>query len=56
MLDDTRRQLAQQHLRQSQLTLKELAFALGFGETGSLHRACQRWFGMSPARYRAQAV
>ena len=56
LLDDTRRQLAQQHLRQSQLTLKELAFALGFGETGSLHRACQRWFGMSPARYRAQAA
>lgn len=56
LLDDTRRQLAQQHLRQSQITLKELAFRLGFGEPGSLHRACQRWFGMSPARYRAQAA
>ena len=54
LLDDTRRQLAQQHLRQSQIPLKELAFLLGFGEPGSLHRACQRWFGMSPARYRAQ--
>ena len=40
--------------RLAAVTLKELAYLLGFGELGSLHRACLRWFGMSPARYRAQ--
>ena len=54
LLDDTRRQLAHQYLRYSPVTLKELAYLLGFGELGSLHRACLRWFGESPARYRAR--
>ena len=54
LLDDTRRQLTHQYLLHSPVTLKELAYLLGFGELGSLHRACLRWFGMSPARYRAQ--
>lgn len=53
LLDDTRRQLAHQYLLHSPVTLKELAYLLGFGGLGSLHRACLRWFGMPPARYRA---
>mgnify|MGYP000311775571 CR=1 FL=1 len=54
LLDDTRRQLAHQYLRHTPVSLKELAYLLGFDELGSLHRASQRWFGMPPARYRAQ--
>lgn len=55
LLDDTRRGLAHLYLQHSTLPLKELAFQLGFGEQSSLHRACARWFGQTPQRYRQAA-
>lgn len=33
-------------------TFEDVAAELGFSDTRSLRRACQRWFGMTPAEYR----
>lgn len=52
LLDDTRRELAQHHLRRSSHTLKQVAALLGFEDQSNLQRACRRWFGESPGRYR----
>ena len=50
--DEVRRCLASRMLAQSSLGVAEVAFALGFSDAGTLHRAFKRWTGMTPARYR----
>lgn len=52
VVDDTRRELAQQYLRRPAHTLKQVAALLGFEDQSNLQRACRRWFGESPGRYR----
>lgn len=52
LLDDTRRELAQQHLRTPGNSLKRVADLLGFEDDSNFFRACKRWFGQSPAQYR----
>lgn len=52
LLDETRRELAQQYLRQPQHSLKRVAERLGFEDPSNFFRACKRWFGVSPACYR----
>jgi AraC-like DNA-binding protein len=43
LLDDTRRQLADQYSKDSTLSSSELAYLLGFSEASSLRRATKRW-------------
>lgn len=50
LVDDTRREMAQQYLRSGQLSLKKLSFQLGFSEPSTFYRACKRWFGRSPTQ------
>ncbi|MCW4646462.1 AraC family transcriptional regulator [Pseudomonas aeruginosa] len=52
LLDDARRQLADYYLRHSTYTLARVGELLGFKEPSSFHKACQRWFGTAPGRYR----
>ena len=54
LLDETRRELAQQYLRRPRHSLRHVADLLGFEDQGNLFRACKRWFGESPATYRAR--
>lgn len=54
LLDDTRRELAQQYLRKPRNSLQHVAELLGFEDQSNLFRACKRWFGESPGRYRAR--
>jgi len=54
LLDDTRRELAQQYLRRPRNSLRHVAELLGFEDQSNLFRACKRWFGESPGRYRAR--
>ena len=54
LLDETRRELAQQYLRQPQQSLKRVADRLGFEDPSNFYRACKRWFGVSPACYRGR--
>ena len=52
VLDDVRRQLADHYLRHSQHGLAQVGELLGFHDQSSFHKACLRWFGRSPGRYR----
>jgi AraC-like DNA-binding protein len=52
LLDDTRRELAAQHLGRLHLSLGEAAYLLGFADQSSFFRACRRWFGLPPGEYR----
>lgn len=54
LLDDTRRELARQYLGEPRHSLADVADLLGFVDQSNLFRACRRWFGMPPGRYRQQ--
>ena len=56
LLDDERRALAQRYLSQSGLYLSQITGLLGYAEQSTFNRSCQRWFGTTPRRYRAQAM
>ncbi|MDF3931900.1 AraC family transcriptional regulator [Pseudomonas citronellolis] len=52
ILSDVRRQLADYYLRRSSCTLDRVVEKLGFHDQSSFHKACLRWFGRPPGRYR----
>lgn len=54
LLDDTRRELAEQYLAQPNLTLLEIAYLLGFADPSNFFRAFRRWFDATPGEYRAR--
>lgn len=47
VIDETRRERAEEAKRAGVLSMTELAFALGFSELSALSRAWRRWFGAS---------
>ena len=49
VLDDTRRELAEQYMSRGDLSLADIAYLLGFRDQSSLFRASTRWFGTSPS-------
>lgn len=53
LLDQTRRELAIEYLRDPVNTVEETAFMVGFAETASFNRAFRRWTGNSPTAFRA---
>lgn len=54
ILDDTRRELAQQYFALQRYSAGEIAYMLGFTDHGTLFRASRRWFGVSPKQYQAR--
>ena len=52
VVDDTRRELAEQYLSRLKLSLGEAAYLCGFSDQSSFFRACKRWFGVPPGQYR----
>lgn len=54
LLDDTRRELAEQYLAQANMTLLEAAYLLGFADPSNFFRAFRRWFDVTPGEYRAR--
>jgi AraC-like DNA-binding protein len=56
LLDDTRRELAQQYLGQIHVSLCDATYLLGFGHQKSFFRASKRWFGTSPRHYRVRLM
>lgn len=56
LLDDTRRELAEQYLTQPRMSLLEIAYLLGFADPSNFFRAFRRWFKLTPGEYRARLL
>lgn len=52
VLQDTRRDMAETLLRDTDLPLTEIAFLLGFSEHSAFTRAAGKWFGVPPRQHR----
>ena len=52
ILDDTRRNLAENYMKQAALSTSEIAYLLGFTDSSNFSRAFRRWTGLSPREYR----
>ena len=52
LLNETRKDLAKQYLRDQDTSMTEIAFLLGFSENSTFSRAFKRWTGVSPSQYR----
>jgi AraC-like DNA-binding protein len=53
LVDDVRRELASQYLKDRNLSLVDIALMLGYTEQSAFQRAYQRWYGRSPGQSRA---
>jgi len=51
-LEDIRKTLARQYLKNSPRSIGEIAYLLGFSEPSSFVRAFKRWNGKTPSQYR----
>lgn len=54
LLDDTRRELASQYIREKHRSIGEITYLLGFTEPSNFTRAFRRWTGMSPKEFRSE--
>jgi len=54
VLDQTRRELAENYLKQERLGLAEIAFLLGYQEQSSFCHAFKEWTGINPGSYRGK--
>lgn len=52
LMDDTRKQLARDYIRETETSLSEIAWLLGFSNPAALHKAYRRWFEFSPGEHR----
>ncbi|HCT41648.1 MAG TPA: AraC family transcriptional regulator [Moraxellaceae bacterium] len=52
LLDDMRKDLALGYMRDTQMSLGEIAFVLGFSTPGAFQRAFKRWTSETPGDYR----
>lgn len=55
LLEDTRRHLAEDYLRDPRLTLPDVALLLGYSEQSAFNRAFRRWNGVTPRAWRVTA-
>ena len=54
ILDQTRKDMAQNYLRQASFSLADIAFLLGYQEQSAFNHAFKEWTGTSPGSYREQ--
>jgi AraC-like DNA-binding protein len=56
VLDRLRNRLALRYLEDEHVTLKQIAYQLGYSEPGAFNHAFKRWTGTSPSRARNRSV
>ncbi|NML66411.1 AraC family transcriptional regulator [Hymenobacter sp. RP-2-7] len=56
LLDEVRRELAEQHLHDQHHSTTDIAFLLGFAEPSVFVRSFKRWTGQTPGAFRRAAV
>ena len=56
LLDEVRRELAQQHLKSGHHTVADVAYLLGFSEPSAFSRSFKKWTGLAPQLYRQQVA
>jgi len=49
--EQTRKELAEQYVREGRYTLSQIAYLLGFSDQSNFSRAFRRWTGISPGGY-----
>ncbi|SDW97412.1 AraC family transcriptional regulator [Marinobacter mobilis] len=54
VLDETRQSMAQRYLRESAISLTQLAGILGYSDLPAFSRAFQRWYQLSPREWRKE--
>ena len=54
LVEDVRHRLAIQHLKKGDLTIQQIAYALGYSEVANFRRAFKRWQGIPPSEYLQQ--
>ncbi|WP_373000109.1 AraC family transcriptional regulator [Marinobacter sp.] len=52
LVDETRKQLARDYIRETDTSLAEIAWLLGFANPAAFHKAYRRWFSVSPGEHR----
>ena len=56
LLEDTRRELSRDYVRDPQRSINEIAYLLGFSEPGNFTRAFKRWYHKTPMDYRQKSL
>jgi AraC-like DNA-binding protein len=54
LLDQVRKELALDYLKQAEMTMCDIAFILGFSEQSAFTHAFKRWTGSSPTEYQSR--
>jgi AraC-like DNA-binding protein len=54
LLGDTRRELSEEYIMRSDLSVNEIAYMLGFSDCSNFARSFRRWTGLSPSDFRDQ--
>jgi AraC-like DNA-binding protein len=52
IVEEVRRERAHKLLRETQMSINEIAYLLGFANASAFHRAFTRWTGVNPSSYR----
>jgi AraC-like DNA-binding protein len=54
ILEDIRKHLAVEYIKKPQYSIIEIAFQLGYSDSGNFTRAFKRWYRISPSKYRME--